>query len=96
MKTTTKVILAGAMTLLAACGAREPGRVQGGAATGAATGATVGLVGGPVGVAAGAVIGGGAGAIALVHGSGACEVSRLGSFISGPGQRPACRGPSSG
>jgi hypothetical protein len=63
MKTTTKVILAGAMTLLAACGAREPGRVQGGAATGAATGATVGLVGGPVGVAAGAVIGGGAGAI---------------------------------
>jgi hypothetical protein len=63
MKTTTKVILAGAMTLLAACGVREPGRVQGGAAAGAATGATVGLVGGPVGVATGAVIGGGAGAI---------------------------------
>jgi hypothetical protein len=64
MKITTKLILAGAVTLLAGCGASEPGRVQGGAAAGAATGATVGLVGGPVGVAAGAVIGGGAGAIA--------------------------------
>ena len=64
MSTMTKIGLFGALTLLAACGASEPGRVQGGAATGAATGATVGLVGGPIGVAAGAVIGGGAGAIA--------------------------------
>ena len=63
MKIITTFILAGTLGLLGACGASEPGRVQGAAATGAATGATVGLVGGPVGVAAGAVIGGGAGAI---------------------------------
>jgi hypothetical protein len=56
--------LVGTLTLLAACGSSEPGRVEGGAATGAATGAAVGLVGGPVGVAAGALIGGGAGAVA--------------------------------
>jgi hypothetical protein len=49
------------MTLLAACGTREPERAEGGAATGAATGAAVGLVGGPVGVVAGAAIGGVAG-----------------------------------
>jgi phage tail tape-measure protein len=49
------------MTMLAACGHREPERAEGGAAAGAATGATVGLVGGPVGVAAGAAIGGVAG-----------------------------------
>ncbi len=64
MNMITKLTLIGAVSLLAACGSSEPGRVQGGAATGAATGATVGLVGGPVGVVAGAVIGGGAGAIA--------------------------------
>ncbi len=64
MNTISKLALIGTLTLLAACGRSEPGRVQGGAAAGAATGATVGLVGGPVGVAAGAVIGGGAGAIA--------------------------------
>jgi hypothetical protein len=45
------------MTLLAACGNREPERAEGGAAAGAATGATVGLVGGPVGVVAGGAIG---------------------------------------
>lgn len=50
------------VTLLAACGASEPGRTAGGAATGAASGATVGLVGGPVGVVAGGAIGGAAGA----------------------------------
>jgi phage tail tape-measure protein len=49
------------MTMLAACGSREPERAEGGAAAGAATGATVGLIGGPVGVAAGAAIGGVAG-----------------------------------
>jgi hypothetical protein len=64
MNLMTRLICAGAVTLLAGCGATEPGRVQGGAAAGAASGATVGLVGGPVGVVAGAVIGGGAGAIA--------------------------------
>lgn len=55
--------LASSLVLVAACGASEPGRVQGGAAAGAASGATVGLIGGPVGVAVGAVIGGGAGAL---------------------------------
>jgi len=45
------------ITLLAACGHREPERAEGGAAAGAATGATVGLVGGPVGVVAGGAIG---------------------------------------
>ncbi len=64
MNIISMIALAGSVGLLAACGASEPGRVQGAAATGAATGATVGLVGGPIGVAAGAVIGGGAGAIA--------------------------------
>jgi phage tail tape-measure protein len=49
------------MSLLAACGTREPERAEGGAAAGAATGAAVGLVGGPVGVVAGAAIGGVAG-----------------------------------
>src|SRR5262245_50634295 len=60
----SRLALLGALGLLAACGPREPGRVQGAAVTGAATGAGIGLVGGPVGVATGAVIGGGAGAIA--------------------------------
>lgn len=64
MNIITKITLAGTLALLAACGASEPGRVQGGAAAGAATGATVGLIGGPVGVVGGAIIGGGAGAIA--------------------------------
>jgi phage tail tape-measure protein len=50
------------LSLLAACGTRQPERAEGGAAAGAASGATVGLVGGPVGVAAGAAIGGVAGA----------------------------------
>lgn len=50
------------LTLLAACGAREPQRTTGGALTGAGTGAVVGAIGGPVGVAAGAAIGAAAGA----------------------------------
>jgi hypothetical protein len=50
------------VSLLAACGNREPERAEGGAAAGAASGATVGLVGGPVGVVAGGLIGGAAGA----------------------------------
>ena len=64
MNVISKLSLFGTVALLAACGASEPGRVQGGAAAGAATGATVGLVAGPPGVVAGALIGGGAGAIA--------------------------------
>jgi hypothetical protein len=52
------------VSLLAACGTREPERAEGGAAAGAASGATVGLVGGPVGVVAGGLIGGAAGAAA--------------------------------
>ena len=52
------------ITLLAACGRREPERAEGGAAAGAATGATVGLVGGPVGVVAGGAIGAVAGGAA--------------------------------
>jgi len=50
------------LSLLAACGSREPERAQGGAAAGAATGAAVGVVGGPVGVVAGGTIGAAAGA----------------------------------
>ena len=64
MKLQSMLTLTAAALLVAACGASEPGRVQGGAAAGAASGATVGLVGGPVGVAVGAVVGGGAGALA--------------------------------
>jgi phage tail tape-measure protein len=52
------------VTLLAACGSREPERAEGGAAAGAASGATVGLVGGPVGVVVGGAAGGIAGAAA--------------------------------
>jgi hypothetical protein len=51
-----------ALSLVAACGHREPERAEGGAAAGAATGAAVGVVGGPVGVVAGGLIGGAAGA----------------------------------
>ncbi|HTW71497.1 MAG TPA: hypothetical protein VME47_16540 [Acetobacteraceae bacterium] len=52
------------LSLLAACGQREPERAEGGAASGAATGAAVGIVGGPVGVAGGALIGGAVGGAA--------------------------------
>lgn len=64
MNISSKLILAGAVLLLTACGARQPERVQGSAATGAATGAVVGAVAGPPGVLGGALIGGGAGAVA--------------------------------
>jgi phage tail tape-measure protein len=62
MRRTMSIAAVLSMTLLAACGSREPERAEGGAAAGAATGATVGLVGGPVGVVAGGAIGGVAGA----------------------------------
>jgi phage tail tape-measure protein len=63
MRKTIGVTALLSLTLLAACGSREPERAEGGAAAGAATGATVGLVGGPVGVVAGGAIGGVAGAV---------------------------------
>ncbi|HYZ23467.1 MAG TPA: hypothetical protein VE690_15055 [Rhodopila sp.] len=54
------------LTMLGACGSKEPERAEGGAATGAGTGAAIGLLGGPVGVlvggAAGAAAGGATGA----------------------------------
>ena len=59
MRKTIGVTALLSLTLLAACGTREPERAQGGAAAGAATGATVG----PVGVVAGGAIGGVAGAV---------------------------------
>jgi hypothetical protein len=57
MRRTMRVAAILSVTLLAACGSREPERAEGGAAAGAATGATIGLVGGPVGVLAGGAIG---------------------------------------
>jgi hypothetical protein len=57
MRRTMAVAAVLSVTLLAACGSREPERAEGGAAAGAATGATIGLVGGPVGVLAGGAIG---------------------------------------
>jgi phage tail tape-measure protein len=57
MRRTIAVAAVLSMSLLAACGTREPERAEGGAAAGAASGATVGLVGGPVGVVAGGAIG---------------------------------------
>jgi hypothetical protein len=62
MRTILIAVSVASLSLLAACGSREPERAEGGAATGAATGATVGLVGGPVGVVAGGLVGGAAGA----------------------------------
>jgi hypothetical protein len=62
MQRTIAVAAVISISLLAACGTREPERAEGGAAAGAATGAAVGLVGGPVGVVAGGAIGGVAGA----------------------------------
>jgi hypothetical protein len=63
MNITNKIMLIGAVCLLAACGARQPGRVSGGAVTGAATGSTIGLIAGPPGVLVGGVVGGGVGAV---------------------------------
>lgn len=62
MRRTTTILALALLTLLAACGTREPDRASGGAATGAGTGAVIGLLGGPVGVVAGALIGAGVGA----------------------------------
>jgi phage tail tape-measure protein len=62
MRIVTVLTVLASLSLLTACGSREPERAEGGAAAGAATGATVGLVGGPVGVVGGALIGGAAGA----------------------------------
>lgn len=63
MSRTMKIMLAFAgLSLLTACGTRQPERAQGGALTGAGTGAAIGALGGPVGAAAGAAIGAAAGA----------------------------------
>jgi phage tail tape-measure protein len=62
MRSVSVVVAIASLSLLAACGHKEPERAEGGAAAGAASGATVGLVGGPVGVVAGGLIGGAAGA----------------------------------
>ncbi len=64
MRILPTMIAVASLSLLAACGTREPERAEGGAAAGAATGAAVGLVGGPVGVVAGGLIGGAAGGAA--------------------------------
>jgi len=63
MNTFTRILLVGTAISLAACGYREPERIQGGTAAGAATGAAVGAIAGPPGMAAGAAIGAGAGAL---------------------------------
>lgn len=64
MRAIPAILAVMSLSLLTACGTKEPERAEGGAATGAATGATVGLVGGPVGVVAGGLIGGATGAAA--------------------------------
>ena len=64
MRTTQTIAVLAALTLLAACGNREPERAEGGAATGAATGAAVGAIAGPPGVVGGALIGGATGGAA--------------------------------
>ncbi len=61
MRRTMAIAAVLSVTVLAACGTKQPERAEGGAAAGAATGAAVGLVGGPVGVVAGGAIGAAAG-----------------------------------
>lgn len=57
MRLAPTLLALAAISLLAACGNREPERAEGGAATGAATGAAVGAIAGPPGVVGGALIG---------------------------------------
>lgn len=61
MRIAPTVAALAALSLLAACGYRQPERTSGGAAAGAGTGAAIGVVGGPPGVLAGAAIGAAAG-----------------------------------
>jgi phage tail tape-measure protein len=61
MRFAPTLLAVAALSLLAACGHREPERAEGGAATGAATGAAVGALAGPPGIVAGALIGGASG-----------------------------------
>ena len=61
MRIAPTILALAALSLLAACGQRQPERAEGGAAAGAATGAAVGVIGGPPGMVAGALIGGAAG-----------------------------------
>ncbi len=58
----SKLVVAGALALLASCGTDPQERTSGGAAAGAATGAGIGALAGPPGVVVGAIVGGGAGA----------------------------------
>jgi hypothetical protein len=57
MRRTIAIASVLSLTLLAACGQKQPERAEGGAAAGAATGATVGLVGGAIGAVAGGATG---------------------------------------
>jgi len=61
MRLAPTILALAAVSLLAACGNREPERAEGGAAAGAATGAAVGAIGGPPGIVGGALIGAAAG-----------------------------------
>jgi phage tail tape-measure protein len=58
----SKLILVGAVALLASCGTNPEERTSGGAAAGAATGAGIGALAGPPGAVVGALVGAGAGA----------------------------------
>ena len=61
MRIAPTVLALASLSLLAACGVRQPERTTGGAAAGAGTGAAVGALAGPPGMAAGAAIGAAAG-----------------------------------
>ena len=61
MRLAPTILALAAVSLLAACGTKEPERAEGGAATGAATGAAVGAIAGPPGIVGGALIGAAAG-----------------------------------
>ncbi len=61
MRIAPTILALASLSLLAACGNRQPERTTGGAAAGAGTGAAVGALAGPPGMAAGAAIGAAAG-----------------------------------
>ncbi len=63
MRLAPTLLALSALSLLAACGTKEPERAEGGAATGAASGAAIGAIAGPPGIVGGALIGGAAGGL---------------------------------
>ena len=63
MRLVTALAAIVSLSLLGACGHREPERAEGGAAAGAASGAAIGALAGPPGVVGGALIGGAAGGV---------------------------------